>query len=282
MNFHEKPITFISHVQLKVQNLERASAFYQEIIGFKVLEQSENIVHLTADGKTVLLSIEQPSNILPKQERTTGLYHFAILLPKRSDLANIVQHLVDAGIRLGSADHLVSEALYLSDPDGNGIEIYADREPSEWTWQGDTVDMVTDPLNFPDLLASKDQSPWTGLPSGTVMGHIHLHVSELNNTEEFYTKGLGFEIVNRYGAQALFISDGKYHHHIGLNTWNGVGAPTPSPDSVGLESFTLTLSDEDKRNKLVTQLNNIGAEVIQDDDSVTVLDPSGNRIHLKV
>lgn len=282
MNFHKKPTTFVSHVQLKVQNLERASTFYEQIIGFKVLEQSENIVHLTADGKTVLLSIEQPNSILPKQERRTGLYHFAILLPKRSDLANIVQHLADSGIRLGSSDHLVSEALYLSDPDGNGIEIYVDRDPSEWVWQGDKVDMVTDPLNFPDLLASTERSPWTGLPPETVMGHIHLHVSELKQTEEFYTKGLGFEIVNRYGGQALFISDGKYHHHIGLNTWNGVGAPPPSPDSVGLESFTLMLADEDKRNKLIAQLNDIGAEVIEDDDSVTVLDPSGNRIHLKV
>jgi catechol 2,3-dioxygenase len=280
MNFHQKPITFVGQVNLKVQNLQRSLAFYKEVIGFKVLEQTERSAALSADGKNVLLSIEQPNNVVPKQGRTTGLYHYALLLPKRSDLATIVQYFLEIGLQFGSSDHLVSEALYLSDPDGNGIEIYVDRDPSEWSWQNDQVEMAVDPVNFPDLLAGGKQPSWNGLPAGTVMGHIHLHVSELKKTEEFYIKGLGFDVVNRYGAQALFIADGKYHHHIGLNTWNGVGAPPPPPNSVGLESYTLVLANEEKLNKIITQLKSIGASVQQENGSYVTSDPSGNRIIL--
>lgn len=282
MNFHHEPITFVGQVNLKVQNLEGSLAFYQEVIGFKVLEQTGRSANLTADGKTVLLSIQQLNNIVPKQGKTTGLYHMALLLPRRSDLAGIVQHLRDIGLRFGSSDHLVSEALYFSDPDGNGIEIYIDRDPSEWDWQNGEVAMAVDPLNFADLLAEGKQQSWKGLPADTVMGHIHLHVSELIETEEFYIKGLGFEVVNRYGTQALFISDGKYHHHIGLNTWNGVGAPTPSPESVGLESFTLMLPDEEKKNEIIAQLKSIGASVTEENGSTVATDPSGNRIYLMI
>src|SRR5699024_758738 len=134
MHFHRKPTTFVGQVNLKVQNLERSIAFYQEVIGFKVLEQTKRKANLTADGKTALLSIEQPSQDLPKQRSTSGLYHFALLLPKRSDSSAIVQHFMEIGMQFGSSDHLVSEALYLADPDGNEIEIYIDRDPSEWNW----------------------------------------------------------------------------------------------------------------------------------------------------
>ena len=282
MNFHREPITFVGQVNLKVQNLERSLAFYREVIGFEVIEQTDSSANLTADGKTVLLSIQQSNNLVPKQGKTTGLYHYALLLPKRSDLAEIVQHFREIGLRFGSSDHLVSEALYLSDPDGNGIEIYIDREPSDWDWDNGEVAMAVDPLNFADLLSGGEQQPWKGLPAGTVMGHIHLHVSELVKTEEFYSKGLGFEVVNRYGEQALFISDGKYHHHIGLNTWNGVGAPAPSPNSVGLESFTIMFPNEEKKNKIIAQLKNIGASVTEENGFTIATDPSGNRIHLSV
>jgi catechol 2,3-dioxygenase len=280
MNFHCEPITYISQVNLKVQNIERSINFYKEVIGFKVLEQSERTAKLTADGKTVLITIEQPDDVVPRQGRTTGLYHFALLLPKRSDLAKIVQHFEEIGVQLGSSDHRVSEALYLSDPDGNGIEIYVDRDPSEWNWNNGEVEMTVDPLNFSDLLSYGKQQSWKGLPAETVIGHIHLHVSELKRTEEFYIKGLGFEVVNRFGTQALFISDGKYHHHIGLNTWNGVGAPTPSPNSVGLHFFTLMLSSEEKKNKIIAQLKAVGASVTEENGSIVTTDPSGNRIRL--
>lgn len=282
MNFHREPHAFVGQVHLKVQNLKRSLAYYEEVIGFQVLEQTERAAKLTADGKTTLLTIEQPEHVTPMQRGRTGLYHFALLLPTRADLARIVRHFAELNVRVGSSDHLVSEALYLSDPDGNGIEIYRDRDPSEWDWKNGEVDMAVDPLNFRELLASEDQGGnWNGLPAGTVMGHIHLHVSELRKTEQFYTQ-LGFKVVNRFGSQALFISTGNYHHHIGLNTWNGVGAPRPSEQSVGLESFTLIYPDEAARNQAVANLQTIGASVTDTNGSYVTEDPSGNRIRLLV
>lgn len=281
MKFHQKPITFVGQVNLKVQNLSRSLTFYQEVIGFHILEQSDRSAKLTADGKTILINLHQPDHVIPKIGRTTGLYHFALLLPKRSDLANIVHHFIKMRVPIGSADHLVSEALYLSDPDGNGIEIYTDRDPSLWQWQNGEVHMTVDPLNFQDLL-SESIGKWEGLPMDTVIGHIHLHVSELQKVETFYTKGLGFKVVNRFGSQALFLSDGNYHHHIGVNTWNGVGAPAPQRNSVGLDSFTLILNEENKRKDVIAQLQNIGASVTEENGSYVTIDPSGNRIKLQL
>src|SRR5690625_3965790 len=279
--FHQKPVTFVSEVSLKVQNLKRSLDFYENIIGFKVLKQTETTAHLTADGKTVLVKIEQPENVIPKQERTTGLYHFALLLPTRPDLANFLKHYMKTGLQLGASDHLVSEALYLSDVDGNGIEVYADRDPTKWTWKKELVEMVTDPLNFSDLI-SKATGEWKGLPSNTIMGHIHLHVADLQEAEQFYIDGLGFDIVSRYGNQALFISDGNYHHHIGLNIWNGVGAPKPDSNSAGMKSYTIVLEDEKKRSTVATRLENIGASLYIKDDTYITEDPSGNKIILQI
>lgn len=282
MSFHKHPTKFVGQVNLKVQDIEESLRFYQDVIGFKVLERNNNIAKLTADGKNVLLSIVKPNNVVPKEAGTTGLYHFALLLPKRSDLANIVRHFVEIGLRFGSSDHLVTEALYLSDPDGNGIEIYIDRDPSKWNWNNNGVDMTTVPLDFNDLLAEKNQELWGGLPADTVMGHIHLQVSELEKTEEFYTEGLDFQVVNRYGRQALFISDNKYHHHIALNTSAGIGAPRPPLNSVGLKSFSIILPDEKTRSNVVSKLRNIGATVTEDEGTFITYDPSGNGINLDI
>lgn len=280
MKFHRGSIPYVGQVNLKVESLERSLSFYKEVIGFKVLSQTERTAQLTADGRTVLLSIEQPDDVIPLQGRTTGLYHFALLLPTRTDLAHIVQHFSRLQIELGASDHLVSEALYLSDPDGNGIEIYRDRAPSEWNWNNDQVEMTVDPLNFQDLLHGVEPQAWQALPADTVMGHIHLHVAELSKTEEFYVHGLGFDVVSRYGAQALFISTGKYHHHIGLNTWNGVGAPKPPDNSVGLKSFTIIYPSEAAREQAALNLKNIGASVVEDNGALATVDPSGNHILL--
>ncbi|KRG12160.1 glyoxalase [Virgibacillus soli] len=283
MSFHRKPKTFVGHVNIKVENLERSLQYYQEIIGFTILERTSSTAKLTTDGKTSILSLEQPENVIPKQGRTTGLYHFALLLPEKRDLANIVVHFIENGIRFGSSDHLVSEALYLHDPDGNEIEIYIDRDPSEWQWDREEVAMTVDPLNFERLLKNVvTEKTWKGLPAATLMGHIHLHVSELRETEEFYVNGLGFDVVNRYGGQALFLSTGKYHHHIGVNTWNGVGAPKPSENSVGMESFTLILPSEEAVKETINNLHKIGVSVKEEDGRLLTYDPSGNRIELTV
>lgn len=283
MGFHTKPNTFVGHVKIKVENLERSMQFYTDILGFDILEQTTSSVKLTTDGKTSILSLEQPENAIPKQGRTAGLYHYAILLPERSDLANIVVHLVEKGIRFGASDHLVSEALYLDDPDGNGIEIYIDREPSKWTWNNNQVAMETIQLNFEDLLkAIIPGKTWKGMPKGTVMGHIHLHVSELEKSEEFYVNGLGLEVVLRYANHALFMSTGKYHHHVAVNVWNGIGAPQPPKNSVGLESYILVYPNEDTRQLTIDNLKKIGAEVTIENNKYYTQDPSGNRIELVI
>ncbi|MFS0864809.1 VOC family protein [Fredinandcohnia sp. 179-A 10B2 NHS] len=282
MKFQRPPYTFVGIVDIKVMDLERSLEFYQNIIGFQILEKSERKVLLTADGKNPLLSLEQPEGITPKEPRKTGLYHFAILLPTRADLGRVLYHLVQKNIPIGASDHLVSEALYLDDPDGNGIEIYSDRPSETWEWSAGQVKMVTDPLDGQGVLAEGKGEPWKGLPSETVMGHIHLHVSELNKTEEYYTKGLGFDVVTRYGAQALFISTGGYHHHIGLNTWNGVGAPAPSENSAGLKSFQLVLPNEAALQETIKNLQAIDAYVNEVNGVVETTDPSDNLIQLVI
>lgn len=283
MGFHTKPTTFVGHVKIKVENIERSLTFYQEVLGFKILERTTSTAKLTTDGKTSILSLEQPENVIPKRGRTTGLYHFAILLPERSDLANIVVHFVEKGIRFAASDHLVSEALYLDDPDGNGIEIYIDRDPSVWKWENNEVAMTTIRLDIQNLLTSIDPGKsWEGMPEGTVMGHIHLHVADLEKSEEFYVKGLGLDVVNRFAGQALFMSDEKYHHHVAVNVWNGVGAPIPAENSVGLESYTLIYNNEEARQEIINNLSNIGAVVTEENQTFITQDPSGNKVILAI
>jgi catechol 2,3-dioxygenase len=174
---------------------------------------------------------------------TTGLYHFAILVPTRADLARALRRLVVADtVMQGAADHGVSEALYLADPDGNGIEIYRDRPRAEWPYAGGALRMGADPVDLDDLLAEPPSAPPSaGLARGTAIGHVHLHVSSLAAAERFYVGVLGFDLMQRYGPSALFVSAGGYHHHVGLNTWAGVGAPPPPPGAFGLRHFTLQL-----------------------------------------
>lgn len=283
MKFHEYPVPYIGEVDLKVQDINRSIEFYQTIIGFKVLEKTDNKAVLTADGKTPLLLIEQPKNVTPLNPRTTGLYHFALLLPTRHDLAKALIHLVRSNYPLqGASDHYVSEAIYLADPDGNGIEIYADRPDSTWEWKNGEVNMATVALNAPDLAAEDDRTPWTGLPAGTVMGHIHIQVSDIKQSEEFYTKGLGLDVVCEYGQHALFVSYGGYHHHIGLNTWNSLGGAAPEETSVGLKQYHLVLPSEEERNKIVQQLRDMKATVSDVNGEFVTSDPSGNQIKLVV
>ncbi|MCA9725413.1 MAG: VOC family protein, partial [Kurthia sp.] len=221
--FHQKPNLFIQNVTLKVSNLSRSIDFYTEIIGFRVLQQEEGRVTLTADGQHALITLVEVPNA-QFVRGATGLYHFALLLPSRKDLGNLIQHFIQKNVQIGAGDHDVSEALYLSDPDGNGIEMYIDRPADTWKWDSNgQVYMTTDPVQFQSVLREADGT-WSGLPIDTVMGHIHLSVRNLQESEDFYTSLLDYAVVSRYGGQALFISTGGYHHHIGLNTWHSEGA----------------------------------------------------------
>lgn len=280
--FFQKPTTYVGEVSINVTDLENSLQFYVDFMGFSVLEKTSQQAVLTADGTTPLLTLEQPDGVKPKQGRTTGLYHFAILLPTRADLATFLKHLAETrgNLRLGASDHYVSEALYFDDPDGNGIEIACDRPASVWNWNGGIVEMATVQLDVQNLL-QEAKSEWNGMPKDTLMGHIHLHVANLEETEKFYVDGLGFDIVTRFPG-ALFASTNGYHHHIGLNVWNGVGAKPPQANSVGLNWFTLILPDKETREDVVQKLKTFGAEVKEENNKYIVVDPSGNTIQLHV
>lgn len=283
MKFHQKPNIYANQIELKVEDLQRSLDFYQRIIGFKVIDKTDQRAVLSADGIQPLVTIEQPQDIQRKEPRRTGLYHYAILLPSRADLASMIRHFIKTGYPLqGASDHDVSEALYLSDPDGNGIEIYSDRPSSAWEWRGNEIVMGTNALDVQSIMEEWDGKPWAGLPQGTIMGHIHLHVNSIEKAKEFYCGGLGFEVVTSYGKQALFISTGKYHHHIGLNIWNGTNASPPSDNSVGMSSFTLVLPSEEFLQRTINQLERIGSSIISEDGALVVLDPSGSKIKLIV
>jgi len=280
--FFEAPATYVGQVSINVTDLKRSVDFYQQIVGFRVLERTENRAVLTADGKTPLLTLESPDDVVPKERRTAGLYHFAILLPKRSDLAAFLKHFIrkaQGQMQLGAGDHYVSEALYFNDPDGNGIEMASDRPSSEWNWANGQVDMATVALDADDLL-SEAESEWQGLPVETIIGHMHLHVVNLTETKEFYVDGLGFSIVTKFPG-ALFTSTNGYHHHIALNIWKGEDAQTPAKNSVGLRWFTLLFPDEDSLMQALRRLEDIDVSAKELENGYEVEDPAGNVLHLK-
>lgn len=289
VDFVIHPHTRLGPVHLVVSNLARALRFYGDVLGLRAGERRDGNVDLVADGMTPLVVLKERPDARPKPPRTTGLYHFALLLPSRADLALWLRHLAEAGYPLqGAADHLVSEALYLADPDGNGIEIYADRPRDAWPRRDGQVQMATDPLDVPGLLSelNGDDRPWEGVPAGMRVGHVHLHVADLDQAQAFYCDNLGFDLVTYYPpasrASALFVSAGGYHHHIGLNVWAGVGAPPPPPDAVGLRFYTIHLPDEEELARTVEHLRASSVELEETDGAISLQDPSGNRIRLAV
>ncbi|MFZ3577574.1 VOC family protein [Virgibacillus sp. DJP39] len=279
MTFHSNETRHVNHIHLKVSNLQRSLYFYQKILGFRVVEQQPMLAKLAAGGTRPMLTIEQVKNARSLDSSKTGLFHIAFLLPERADLAKVLRHFMHRGYPVqGASDHLVSEALYIADPDGNGVEIYVDRDPAEWTWSGNEVEMSTLPLDANELMKEIAEDGWQGMPVGTVIGHIHLQVSDLETAGDFYTKGFEFDIVNHFGSQALFISSAGYHHHIGLNIWNSKGGAVPAGDEVGLKSYIIVIP-ENKRMETVERFQNIGVSVNLDGDKYFVIDPSGNQIY---
>jgi catechol 2,3-dioxygenase len=234
--------TAIGAVALTVRDLERSLDFYENALGFRALERNGNEAALGADGNPLLELHADPSAPEPPP-RTTGLFHYAILVPSRPELARSLARLAERRWPLtGASDHLVSEALYLNDPDGIGIEIYRDRPRDEWPREGGTIQMATLPLDLDGVLGDlPDQPPVEGLAGGTRIGHVHLNVADLADSEAFYCDELGFEVTVRAYPGALFVAAGGYHHHVGLNTWNGPGAPPPPEGAIGLRHFEIVV-----------------------------------------
>ncbi|MDQ0230879.1 VOC family protein [Metabacillus malikii] len=279
-NFHKSPYIYVSEVSIKVGDLTKSLQFYEQIVGLKLLEKAGSIATLTADDRTPILKLEQPEGVTPKEEKTVGLYHFALLLPTRKDLSEYLRHILKIGYPIGAADHHVSEALYLNDPDGNGIEIYRDRPDSEWIWKDGLVHMTTEQLDGNAILA-ESSGEWSRLPSNTKMGHIHLHVNDVKRAETFYTELLGFEVVSYY-PQAAFLSSGNYHHHIAINLWQGADAKKPSHNSVGLNWYTIVYPNVQTLDRIVANLKQQDVPITENNQFIETEDPSGNKIRLTV
>lgn len=233
------PDAHIGQVSLTIRDLDRSLSFYRDVLGFVETKREGRTSYLAPDGGRVLIELHERTDAVAKPRRSSGLYHFAILVPSRAALGRSLRRLVEQRWPMtGAADHLVSEALYLDDPDGLGIEIYRDRPRDAWRVVDGELALSTDPL---DLQAVHDEpgaeTPWRGLEAGTIMGHVHLHVPHLDTAEALYCGRIGFEPMVRRYPGALFVAAGGYHHHLGLNTWAGVGAPPPPENAVGLRSF---------------------------------------------
>ncbi|GAB4462148.1 MAG: catechol 2,3-dioxygenase [Anaerolineae bacterium] len=276
------PDTTLGYVHLTVTNLDRSLAFYRESLGFQLHRRDGDTAALGAGRADLLRLTENPR--ARRVSRTTGLYHFAILVPGRVELAQVLRRIAETQTMVqGFADHGVSEAIYLPDPDGNGIEMYRDRPRAEWPIRNGELAMVTDPLDTHGLLRELVglSEPWAGLPAGTVLGHMHLHVSNLNRAELFYKNIIGFELMQHFGGSAAFLSAGGYHHHLGLNIWNGVGAPQPPPDAVGLRCYVIELPAQADVDAIADRARAADVPLTEQPDGLLLRDPAGNGVVIK-
>ncbi len=265
--------TKIGGVRLAVSNLSRSLQFYAGVLGLRVASSTDRLASMTAqDSHSVLLELEEIAGVKPIERGSRlGLYHFAILLPTRSTLASLVDHLHASRVPFGSSDHLVSEALYLADPDGIQIEIYADRPRAEWSYRNGEVELAAEPLRFGELLALPHRA-WGGMPAGAVIGHMHFFVDDLEWAQTFYCDGLGFDVVHASYPGVLFISAGGYHHHVELNTWAKNARPVKQTDA-RLLSWELVLESD-------SQVAAVRKRLLKTDNPGLV-DPWGSQVLLR-
>jgi catechol 2,3-dioxygenase len=272
-------------VSLTVSDLGRSRAFYEGALGLRAEELEDGGLALGAPNAATLVRLYGDPAAPPLDRGSTGLFHLAILVPSRVDLGHALIRLADARWPLdGASDHLVSEALYLSDPDGNGIEIYRDRPRDEWRHDHGQLQMATLPLDLRSIVAELGPDParQPAVPRGTVIGHVHLQVADLDDAEAFYRGVLGFDVTVRGYPGALFVSAGGYHHHLGLNTWNSAGSGPASPDAVGLRSYEVLLPDHAELEQVRQRLEAAGLPVhVDSSGAVAVRDRSGNLVVLR-
>jgi catechol 2,3-dioxygenase len=273
----------LGHVTLQVADLQRSVAYYRNVLGLRVARQSAGRAVLAAHGDdTPLVVLHEKKGAAPVPRRgRLGLYHFAILLPDRAALGRFIAHLASIGERAGASDHLVSEALYLQDPDGLGIEVYADRPRGIWQTDQRQLVMATEPLDLQSVVQAAGGAPWTGMPAGTVIGHVHLYVGDIGQAAAFYHEGLGLDRVVWNYPGALFLSAGGYHHHLGVNTWAAGAAPATDDDARLLEWQIIVPAAADASAAL-DSLAAAGNAVERDADGGTVRDPWGTTLRLRV
>lgn len=267
---------------LVVENLKVMKDFYRDNIG---------LIELDNKGEEIVMGVRnRPLLVLKKRkdkstsERKAGLFHTAFLLPERRDLGNVLYKLLSARIPLsGASDHGYSEAIYLQDPEDNGIEIYRDKPKEMWTVHEDgRIPGVTEEMDAEGIINSRENDDLLQMPDGTVIGHMHLSVKNLDETEEFYTSLLGLSVKDHLGAQARFLAGGDYHHHIGINTWGGANLSARKEGDSGLQSFTILLSSKDKFVELKAHLNDLNTVYNEKDDTLELVDPNGIIVYIKV
>ena len=273
--------TRLGRVKLQIADLGRSLDYYQRILGLQILDRgAKHAVLGPAGDDFALVELHEHASAKPVPRGRFGLYHFAILLPDRPALGRFIQHLASTDTRVGSADHLVSEALYLQDPDNLGIEVYADRPRSSWLRAGRELMMATDPLDVSGLLAAANGQPWTGMPTATTMGHVHLHIGDIASGSSYFSGALGFDKTVWHYPGALFLAAGGYHHHLGTNTWAGPGASPAAEDEARLLEWTIALPDEATLAAARESLARSGFTADRDAASVVTRDPWGTQLRL--
>ncbi len=279
--FRLPPELGLGRVRLEVADLPRSLAYYEQVLGFETRERGGGSATLGAAGDPApLVELRERPGAKPVPRRgRLGLYHFAILLPTRAALGRLIRHLEAIGARPGMSDHLVSEAVYLTDPDGLGIEVYADRPGTAWRVDAGDLAMAVDPLNVEDLLQAAAGEPWSGVPTGTRVGHVHLHVGDLDQAEAFYHRALGLEKVRVRLPGALFLSAGGYHHHLGLNTW-AAGAPRATEGDARLLEWTIEVPARADIEGAARSLTAAGYPVIREGDDAVAADPWGTGLRI--
>ncbi|HET7273922.1 MAG TPA: VOC family protein [Longimicrobiaceae bacterium] len=273
--------TRLGAVRLQISDLARSLAYYEQVLGLSVLERSEGRAVLGVQGGAPLVELHERkgATAVPRGGRL-GLYHFAILLPDRAALGRFITHLATVGARAGASHHRVSEALYLQDPDGLGIEVYSDLPRSEWTAEEGQLVMSTDPLNLESVVLAAEGKPWTGMPAETTIGHVHLHVGDLERASLFYHEGLGLNKTVWSYPGALFMAAGGYHHHLGVNTWARGAAPATENDA-RLLGWEVVVPNAEDVNRVLESLTSHGAAVQVADGSGTALDPWGTAMRIR-
>lgn len=273
--------THLGRVRLQVADLDRSIAYYETVIGLRVVDRAGDVATLGPHGAdAVLVELRAKAGVRAVARRgQIGLYHFAILLPDRASLGRLIAHLAAIDVHAGMSDHFVSEAIYLQDPDGLGIEVYADRPRSEWRSADRQLAMTTNPLDVHDVVRAGGGVPWTGAPAGTVIGHVHLYVRDLDEASAFYHEALGLDKVVWGYPGALFMSAGGYHHHLGTNTW-AAGAPLPTDDDARLVEWEIVVPDAASVARAAESLENHGADVRREKGDVVAHDPWGTQLRI--
>lgn len=288
-DFHVPAQARIGTVTLQVADLARSLAFYQGVIGFRLLatpagSPASGRAYLGAAGdERVLLVLVEKPGVRPAPHRARlGLYHTAVLLPSRADLGRLLRHALTLGVHVGSSDHFISEALYLVDPDGLSVEVYRDRSRAEWMVSQDgEIIGLGDPLQREEVLAAAGDQPWEGLPVGTTIGHVHFYVGDLDQALAFYWQGLGLSQTLWRVPTARFVSAGGYHHHVGMNTW-AAGSPASTADDARLLTWEWLLPDAASLAATVESLDRAGFTSTADGDTYLASDPWGITVRLLV